>query len=566
MQKNISNKFNRRILCILILSILTYTTFSILPQTMNKSYATIYTYTANSNDLPTNFEEKYPNYKTLINTLVLEHPNWTFKLLETDLDWNTVLNYESKHGKSLVQPGYYTSEWGCSCDVVYDDPWKCASRAAVEYMMDPRNFLNSYDIFQFQDLTSSNGDRNAVASMISGTFMDSDTHRDECIQAIMEAAEKYSISPYFITSKIIQEQSSSGSELSSGEGYDVNNDGVKEYVGYYNLFNIGAYPTDDASTIENGLKKAQNNGWDSMYKSILSGAEFIRSSYMSVEQTTVYFQKYNVVNRNNLYGNQYMTNVWGAYSEGKIMRSKYIRYGISESKFTFTIPLYTGMPEMNGELVYVNANPSLKLKAGPSSSSSHLLSIDLSTIVLRIEKATQKVDGYYWDKVITPYGIGYMARNAYDDSKQYLVPLTLVPPTDTTIDTTKNNNYTEPDNNNIIYTEPNTTVNKLKEKYTNAIILNKNGEEITDDTLIGTGAKIKIDGEEKYTIVKMGDVNGDGIITPADYVKIRNHIMELTTLSNSYLSAADINKDGVITPADYVKVRNHIMGSSEISL
>ncbi len=59
---------------------------------------------------------------------------------------------------------------------------------------------------------------------------------------------------------------------------------------------------------------------------------------------------------------------------------------------------------------------------------------------------------------------------------------------------------------------------------------------------------------------KKGDVNGDNMITPADYVKIKNHIMGKTSLKDRSLRAADVNNDGDITPADYVKVKNMIMG------
>ena len=571
MQEKKLSKFNKQILCILILSIIIYIIAGITQQSMNKSYAATYTYTSASDDLPAEFDTKYPGYRILINTLVTEHPNWTFKLYETNLAWDTVIHNENAHGKNLVQPGYYTTEWGCSvCKDPYDGPWRCASETAIKYMMDPRNFLNSYDVFQFQELASSNASKSAVEAMIEGTFMDTDENRDECVQAIMEAAKKYTVSPYFITSKIIQEQGVNGSDLSTGKGYDVDDDGKPEYEGYYNLFNIGAYdtPEDGKTQIENGLIKAQEKGWDSMYKSILSGAEFIKGSYISVGQSTIYFQKYNVVNKNSLYANQYMTNIWGAYSEGRIMRSKYIKYGIDESKFTFTIPLYTSMPEMEGELVYVNVNSdsSLKLKSGAYYNSSTLLSVNAKTVLLRIEKANKKVDGYYWDKVATPYGIGYMARSAYDNSKQYLVPLTLIEPTEEETDTSINNGYTKPDKNNIIYTEPNVTVSKLKEVYKNVIVIDKNEKEIKGKTLVGTGAKIKIDGVEKYTIVKIGDVSGDGDITPSDYVKVKNKIMDTTKLNTFETKAADANRDGKITPADYVKVKNHIMGASKITL
>lgn len=69
------------------------------------------------------------------------------------------------------------------------------------------------------------------------------------------------------------------------------------------------------------------------------------------------------------------------------------------------------------------------------------------------------------------------------------------------------------------------------------------------------------DGNEEEEVNYIpGDANGDGKITPADYVKIKNHIMGASTLSGNALKAADMNNDGSITPADYVKVKNVIMG------
>ena len=84
----------------------------LLTMLQNKIFAATYTYTNSSNNLPQDFDSKYPNYRKLVNTVVTEHPNWTINLVETGLDWNTVLNNESTHGKNLVQPGFYTSDWG----------------------------------------------------------------------------------------------------------------------------------------------------------------------------------------------------------------------------------------------------------------------------------------------------------------------------------------------------------------------------------------------------------------------------------------------------------------------
>ena len=88
--------------------------------------------------------------------------------------------------------------------------------------------------------------------------------------------------------------------------------------------------------------------------------------------------------------------------------------------------------------------------------------------------------------------------------------------------------------------------------------------------LIGTGTKVIISEKEhdnivaEYECVVYGDVNGDGNISPADYVKIKNHIMNASKLEGVYYTAADVNRDGNISPADYVKVKNHIMKVSTI--
>ena len=42
--------------------------------------------------------------------------------------------------------------------------------------------------------------------------------------------------------------------------------------------------------------------------------------------------------------------------------------------------------------------------------------------------------------------------------------------------------------------------------------------------------------------------------------------METTPLEGIYKIGADVNRDGKITPADYVRVKNHIMDTAKISL
>ena len=426
--------FIKKIIASIIIFIIIFGLLSLY----NKSYGATYTYSANTNNLPANFDSLYPGYRTLLETLAANHPTWTFKLYETGLDWETVVNNEySGHGgspKNLspANDSKYAGDWICSiCGTrTYDSgDWYCSSRDAIKYMMDPRNSLNESDLFQFQELYSSTADtKEFIQKAIVGTFFNT----PECADAIYNASQANGISSLHLISRIIQEQGSGTSPLAAG----ITENGIT----YYNLFNIGAYPTANADIITNGLNKAKENGWTSMAASIQGGATFLKDQYINKGQNTLYYQKFNVVYQDNLYGHQYMQNILAAQNEGTTIKSKYINLStenknLLDSNFTFNIPLYSNMPStacarpsttttfppIQGELAYVNASGGLALRASPTPDVAPFAYVEEGTQVTIIERATEKVGGYYWDKVYTPKGTGYMAREASDGSKTYLV-------------------------------------------------------------------------------------------------------------------------------------------------
>ena len=97
--------------------------------------------------------------------------------------------------------------------------------------------------------------------------------------------------------------------------------------------------------------------------------------------------------------------------------------------------------------------------------------------------------------------------------------------------------------------------------------INSNNKTIEkkDSSILGTGDIITIsNGTEtkSFRVVIYGDVNGDGLVSAVDYVKIKNYIMSASELSGSYKLAADVNKDGTITAVDYVNVKNYILGNN----
>ena len=295
-----------------------------------------------SNDINNIDEDEYPGYKNALLRLKNEYPNWDIKLLYTGLDWNYVIEHErTGHGnvpKSLIYDTFDES-WRCQeeecIDRKYDvsGRWYCASRRAIEYMMDPRTSLDDSYIFQFQNLSSSLGERNEINKMVEETFLDEES--GACVDAILYAAHRYDISPFHLVSRIIQEQGPAGSGRMNGYVYK------KSVV--YNLFNIKVSGNTDAGLL-NGAAYAYDQEWFSKEASIVGGAEFIKENYFSTGQTTLYFQKYNVVDSTNLFNHQYMQNIRGANDEGYKISKSYKSNGIINSHFEFIIPIYNNMP------------------------------------------------------------------------------------------------------------------------------------------------------------------------------------------------------------------------------
>ena len=216
------------------------------------------------------------------------------------------------------------------------------------------------------------------------------------------------------------------------------------------------------------------------------------------------------------------------------------------------------------ELIKVICNSGLKVREAPGTTQKVLTYLKKNEILTRIQAGASNADGYVWDKVVTSGGIeGYIARG---DSKESYIQVVEENNSDSKPDvpTTKNDKFKLEDSNLIC--EPATTVETVKEKYTDTKIEVKDssGKEISTGN-IGTGYSVTI-GNKKYIVVKIGDANGDSKVNSFDYIRIRNYIMGTKKLTESEKLAADANKDGKIDSFDYIRIRNYIMGSKTIEI
>lgn len=310
-----------------------------------------------------NFEEQlssegFPeSYKPYLRQLHAIYPTWVFKTAKTGLDWNDVVNTESKPGTSLVASGS-PSSWKSKESGAYDyengkyiefdsGGWVSASKEIVAYYMDPRNFINPVGMFQFlthsydpSTQTKAGLQKVLAGSFMSGTFPE-DTH-ETYADVIMDAGIQSGVNPYVLASMILVEQGS------NGRGGCISGT-ISGYEGYYNFLNIGAYKSGSMSAVTRGVWYASQSGsygrpWDSRYKSIVGGAEFYGSQYVRQNKNTLYFKKFNVMNGQSSVGTgQYMTNVQGAESEAAALRNGYVD-NIDEP-MTFIIPVYNNMPK-----------------------------------------------------------------------------------------------------------------------------------------------------------------------------------------------------------------------------
>lgn len=317
------------------------------------------------------FSEFPESYRAGLRELHEMHPNWSFEVFDTGLDWNTVILNEiyskgnpelglsgrSAIGKNVSEEWKFKEEEGNFKLLDNSGNWYLASEEAVSYYLNPVNYFDEKHIFVFEQLSynETNHTLEGIEGMLKGTWMEGIPLEDGSsgdftyAQVILQAAMETGVSPYHLAGRIIQEQGTKGTGvLISGN--------VDEYVKYevdshfeipvYNYYNIGASGNAIKIVISSGLRYATNNSWMSRYTAIIGGAAFIGKSYINRGQDNLYLQKFDVDNSDNsLYVHQYMQNIQAPYSESVSAYKAYVNAEALEQNFVFKIPVYKNMPD-----------------------------------------------------------------------------------------------------------------------------------------------------------------------------------------------------------------------------
>lgn len=543
-------------------------------------------------------EQGFPeSYKIELRKLHDKYPNWVFVAQHTGLEWDDVIAAESRLGVSLVHTSSISS-WKSVQTGAYDwttgtwngldsSEWVAASPEIIRYYMDPRNFLDDSYIFQFvkqsYDTSSQDYEKN-LTDMVKNTFLSGSFKENgqtkTYVSAILEAAESSGVSPYTIATMIIQEQgvNGTGGSISGTE---------PGYEGYYNFFNVAAYAANGLTPVQKGLQYAKvENGsygrpWNTRTKSIAGGAQYFGEGYIKKGQDTIYLKKFNVQG-SNLYGHQYMTNIQGAASEGKILSKAYSTEA-RKTALEFKIPVYKNMPNEACKKPTGDGSPNYMLQSlsvsGQSLTPTFSMYDTEYSVIVPNEISSVTVSAKAYDSNAKISGAGRISLNTGRNAVKIKVTaqsggtrtytITIIRNEATTtkpITSVTSTQYKLNDSEKTITgikTFPITASEfekGLTVKNGSVKILKTDGSRQTGN--VGTGNVVKVYDTEgtvktSYNIIIYGDANGDGKVNAQDLLTIQKNNIKVSLLSGVKRTAADVNRDGKVNAQDLLLVQKN---------
>ena len=238
--------------------------------------------------------------------------------------------------KRTSEPTLYFTDYSIGLDEVvsiqYDaNPTVFTSNASnasmndVKYYADPQNFTEGYELYQFLDLSGSNG----VSSETLNTYLTSKGVLEGMGSVFADAAKKYDISEIYLAVHACLESGNGSSQLARGMEVDGTT--------VYNMFGIGAV---DSDPINGGARYAFEQGWTSVEAAIRGGAEWIAENYINSGQNTLYKMRWNPDKPGT---HQYATDVAWASKQAKTLCNMFGAF--PSAKISFEFPIYKGQSE-----------------------------------------------------------------------------------------------------------------------------------------------------------------------------------------------------------------------------
>ena len=332
------------------------------------------------------------DYAGRLAELQFGHRDWIFEPIEiSDLAWDKIVEKELTPSWNLVPAGKSYASYCAKNAKAYDSgAWYQASREAIAYFMDPRNWLNEREIFMFETLQFDERSQTleAVEKTLSKTFMAG----RKCggatgtfAELLMDVGRRLKVNPVFLAGRLASEQGLGTPQafgtlgdylvgLSTNVAEKVGDadvwgkrftrdgaatkkalgKGVSAYNGYYNFFNFRAYGLGLFEIKYNAWVEATADEtrakylgpWNTQAKAIEGGAMKIKERYIDTHRHTRYFQKFSVLPAaKDFRWKQYMQNIAAPLVEARNTSKAYAAADTLDAPYRFLIPVYVAMPK-----------------------------------------------------------------------------------------------------------------------------------------------------------------------------------------------------------------------------
>lgn len=231
-------------------------------------------------------------YRSAIKALQAAHPNWRFTYVDVEMTYEEALK---KYG------------------------------ASNEQYIDPLNYLAEDKIFAMLDIDTYDASGYDDAGIAAIWANESAISKADAVSYFNAASKSLLMNPYYVTCRAALESGYGTSKFAKGT--------ITGYEGYYNFFGIQCYDSDPTK----GAVYAKERNWNSVFRSIVEGANWVKDQYLDQGAITPYFFRYA-----GFQNKVYMSDVQAPLKEASILKKAYTD---PNAKAHFIIPVYREYPQ-----------------------------------------------------------------------------------------------------------------------------------------------------------------------------------------------------------------------------
>lgn len=290
----------------------------------------VYDGAGDENYIRWNWEETqmHGEYATAIDALQKAHPNWTFTFVDAEKDYNAYMEQIAlERAITYVDANYGKNHAEYEAKV---QEYYASYLPQVATYMDPRYYLTEERIFAFLDIDTYD------ASLWNGAGIEAiwDNRyalqqnpniisKKDAVNYFKIASQSLQMNPYYIACRAALESGYGKSQFARGA--------VVGFKGYYNFFGIQCYDSNPAK----GAQYAKDRNWNTVERSIIEGANWVKDQYLDRGAVTPYFFRYS-----GFWNKNYMSDLKAPSSEATILKRAYTD---PNAKAHFIIPVYSNM-------------------------------------------------------------------------------------------------------------------------------------------------------------------------------------------------------------------------------